>query len=143
MDTSWLVAFAGTGLAAMLVMVAGAVLLATLVLCGAFRLVLGYVPSCPRALQVVLLTAATVTVVVVTLDIVMPGATSRWLAAAVACLVGVGLINALLLAQDGRQVGYGKAALVQLAYVAITVVLIVLVKAILAAASGDALLGGH
>jgi hypothetical protein len=143
METSALVALAGMGVVAMLVMFVVGVLMATLVLCVAFRLVLGYMPSYWQAWGVVLLTATAVAVAMVVLGIVMPGGASGLLAVAVAYLVGTALVNRLLLSRYGRPLGYGKAALVQLAYLAIALVLGLFVKAALAVVSGNALLGMH
>lgn len=139
MGTSSFAALAGMGLAAMLVMIVGAILLGALVLCVAFRLVVGYMPSYLRALGVVVLTFIAVVVASVVLGMVTQGA-GGFVSAVVNFLVGAAVVNYLLPAQDGSRIGFGKACLVQLVYMVIGFVLLFVIGLIMAMMFGAAML---
>jgi hypothetical protein len=142
MGTSF-AALAGMGMVAMLVMFVGGILVAALVLSVAFRLVVGYMPSYLRSLGAVVLTAVVAVVAAVVLGMLMHGAASGLLSAVVQFLVGAAVINYLLLAQNGNQIGYGKACVVELVYMVIGFVLALVVGLLLAMVFGAALFGMH
>ena len=131
------------GMLAMLVFIVTGVLIAALVLGLAFRLVVGYMPSYLRSLGAVLLTFVAVLVVSVVLGMILPFGLSRLLAVVAAFLVGAAVVNYLLLAKDGTQIGYGKACLVQLLYIVIEFVLALVLGLIMAMVFGAAMLGMH
>jgi len=143
MGTSSFAALAGMGMLAMLVFIVTGVLIAALVLGLAFRLVVGYMPSYLRSLGAVLLTFVAVLVVSVVLGMILPFGLSRLLAVVAAFLVGAAVVNYLLLAKDGSQIGYGKACLVQLLYIVIEFVLALVLGLIMAMVFGAAMLGMH
>ena len=142
MGTSF-AALAGMGMVAMLVMFVGGILVAALVLSVAFRLVVGYMPSYLRSLGAVVLTAVVAVVAAVVLGMLMHGAASGLLSAVVQFLVGAAVINYLLLAQNGNQIGYGKACVVELVYMVIGFVLALVIGLLLAMVFGAALFGMH
>ncbi|MFC5436415.1 hypothetical protein ACFPME_07585 [Rhodanobacter umsongensis] len=143
MGTSSFAALAGMGMAALLVMFVGGILIAALVLSVAFRLVVGYMPSYLRSLGAVVLTAIVAVVAAVVLGMVLHGAASGLLSAVVQFLVGAAVINYLLLAQNGSQIGYGKACVVELVYMVIGFVLALVVGLLLAMVFGAAMFGMH
>ena len=143
MGTSSLAALAGMGMLGLLVMVVGGILLGALVLCLAFRFVVGYMPSYPRSIGVILLTFVAVVVASVVLGMVLHGGASGLLSAVVNFLVGAAVINYLLLAQNGSQIGYGKACLVQLIYMVIGFVCALVIALIMAMVFGAAIFGMH
>lgn len=143
MGTSSFAALAGMGMLALLVMLVGGILVAALVLSVAFRLVVGYMPSYLRSLGAVLLTAVAVVVASVVLGLVMHNGASGLLSGVVQFLVGAAVINYLLLAQNGSQIGYGKACLVELVYMVIGFVLAVIIGLIVAMVFGAAMFGMH
>jgi len=143
MGTSSFAALAGMGMLALLVMFVGGILVAALVLSVAFRLVVGYMPSYLRSLGAVLLTAVAVVVASVVLGLVMHNGASGLLSGVVQFLVGAAVINYLLLAQNGSQIGYGKACLVELVYMVIGFVLAVIIGLIVAMVFGAAMFGMH
>ena len=143
MGTSSFAALAGMGMLAMLVFIVTGVLIAALVLGLAFRLVVGYMPSYLRSLGAVLLTFVAVLVVSVVLGMILPFGLSRLLALVAAFLVGAAVVNYLLLAKDGSQIGYGKACLVQLLYIVIEFVLALVLGFLMAMVFGAALFGMH
>lgn len=143
MGTSSFAALAGMGMLALLVMFVGGILVAALVLSVAFRLVVGYMPSYLRSLGAVLLTAVAVVVASVVLGLVMHNGASGLLSGVVQFLVGAAVINYLLLAQNGSQIGYGKACLVELVYMVIGFVLAVIIGLIVAMVFGAAMFGLH
>lgn len=143
MGTSSFAALAGMGMLAMLVFIVTGVLIAALVLGLAFRLVVGYMPSYLRSLGAVLLTLVAVLVVSVVLGMILPFGLSRLLALVAAFLVGAAVVNYLLLAKDGTQIGYGKACLVQLLYIVIECVLALVLGLIMAMVFGAAMFGMH
>lgn len=142
MGTSF-AALAGMGMVAMLVMFVGGILVAALVLSVAFRLVVGYMPSYLRSLGAVVLMAVVAVVAAVVLGMLMHGAASGLLSAVVQFLVGAAVINYLLLAQNGSQIGYGKACVVELVYIVIGFVLALVIGLLLAMVFGAALFGMH
>jgi hypothetical protein len=143
MGTSSFAALAGVSMLALLVMFVGGILVAALVLSVAFRLVVGYMPSYLRSLGAVLLTAVAVVVASVVLGLVMHGGASGLLSGVVQFLVGAAVINYLVLAQNGSQIGYGKACLVELVYMVIGFVLAVIIGLIVAMVFGAAMFGMH
>ncbi len=143
MGTSSFAALAGMGMLAMLVFIVTGVLIAALVLGLAFRLVVGYMPSYLRSLGAVLLTFVAVLVVSVVLGMILPFGLSRLLALVAAFLVGAAVVNYLLLARDGSQIGYGKACLVQLVYIVIEFVLALVLGLLMAMVFGAAMFGMH
>lgn len=143
MGTSTLAALAGMGLFAILVMIVVGVLLAALVLSVAFRLVVGYMPSYLRALGAVVLTWIAAAVAMVVVGMVSHGSAGGLLSLVVQFLVGAAVVNYLLLAQNGSQIGYGKACVVELVYMVIGFVLALVVGLLLAMVFGAALFGMH
>jgi hypothetical protein len=143
MGTSSFAALAGVSMLALLVMFVGGILVAALVLSVAFRLVVGYMPSYLRSLGAVLLTAVAVVVAAAVLGLVMHGGASGLLSAVVQFLVGAAVINYLLLAQNGSQIGYGKACLVELVYMVAGFVLAVIIGLIIVMVFGAAMFGMH
>lgn len=140
MGTSF-AALAGISMMALLIMIVGGILIGALVLCLAFRMVVGYMPSYLRALGAVVLTSVAVVVASVVLGMVLHG--SGMLSVVVNFLVGAAVVNYLLLAQDGSQIGFGKACLVQLVYMVIGFVLALIVGVIIAMVFGAAMFGMH
>lgn len=112
-------ALAGVGLVMGLVVVVVGVLVSALVLSLAYRLVVGHMPDFARALGTVV--ASWLASVVVSL--MLHGGAGGLLSFVAQFLVGALVINMLLLAKDGSQVGYGKACVVQLVYMVIFFVL--------------------
>lgn len=143
MGTSSFAALAGMGLFAMLVMIVVGILLAALVLSVAFRLVVGYMPSYLRALGAVVLTwiAGVVAMIIVGL-VSSGGAAGGLLALIVQFLVGAFVVNYLLLAQNGSQIGFGKACVVQVIYLVIFIVLAMILAALMAVFFGSMLAHG-
>jgi hypothetical protein len=143
MGTSSFAALAGMGMVAMLVMFVGGILVAALVLSVAFRLVVGYMPSYLRSLGAVVLTAIVAVVAAAVLGMVMHGTASGLLSVIVQFLVGAAVINYLLLAQNGSQIGYGKSCVVELVYMVIGFVLALVIGLLLAMVFGAAMFGMH
>ena len=141
MGTSSFAALAGMGMMALLIMIVGGILIGALVLCLAFRLVVGYMPSYLRSIGVILLTFVAVAVASVVLGMLMHG--GGLLPAIVNFLVGAAVVNYLLLSQDGSQIGFGKACLVQLVYMVIGFVLALIIGVVLAMVFGIAMFGMH
>ncbi|WP_225578386.1 hypothetical protein [Rhodanobacter sp. 7MK24] len=112
-------AFAGVGLLMGLVGLVVVVVVSALLLSLAYRLVVGHMPSFARALGTVL--ASWLASVVVSL--ILHGGAGHLLSFVAQFLVGALVINLLLPGQDGSQVGYGKACVVQLVYMVIFFVL--------------------
>jgi hypothetical protein len=139
MGTSTLAALAGMGLFAILVMVVVGILLAALVLSVAFRLVVGYMPSYLRALGAVVLTWIAGAVAMVVIGMVSSGGAGGLLSLVVQFLVGAAVVNYLLLAQNGSQIGYGKACVVQVVYLVIFIVLAMIFAALVAVFFGSML----
>lgn len=143
MGTSSFAALAGMGLFAILVMIVVGILLGALVLSVAFRLVVGIMPSYMRALGAVVLTFIAVAVVSLILAVAMHGGGLRLLPTIVNFLVGAAVVNYLLLAGDGSQIGYGKACLVQLISMVIGFVLALIIVFVMALVFGAAMFGLH
>ncbi|HTH68723.1 MAG TPA: hypothetical protein VL545_10730 [Rhodanobacter sp.] len=131
MGTSMFAALAGMGLFAILMMIVVGVLLAALVLSVAFRLVVGYMPSYLRAIGALVLTWIAAAVAMVLVGMVTRGSAGGLLSLLVQFLVGAAVVNYLLLAQNGSQIGYGKACVVQLVYLVIGIVLGVIIGGIM------------
>jgi hypothetical protein len=112
-------ALAGMGLMAILLTVVVGVLVSALVLSLAYRLVVGHMPPFARALGVVVVSWLASLVV----GVILHGGVGSLLSWVAQFLVGALVINLLLPAQDGSQIGYGKSCLVQLLYTVIFVVI--------------------
>lgn len=112
-------AFAGVGLLFGLLGIVVGVLVSALVLSLAYRLVVGHMPDFARALGAVL-TSWLASMVV---GLILHGGAGHLLSFVAQFLVGALVINMLLLAKDGSQIGYGKSCLVQLLYMVIFFVL--------------------
>ncbi|MGN6705814.1 hypothetical protein [Rhodanobacter lindaniclasticus] len=141
MGTSSLAALAGMGLFAMLVMLVVYILVGALILSVSFRLVVGFMPSYLRALAAVVLAWIATFVVSLVLRMILPASAGGLLSLAALFLVGAAVVNYLLLAADGSQIGYGKACVVQLVYMVIGFVLALLIGFIVMSMFGAALLG--
>ena len=141
MGTSSLAALAGMGLFAMLVMLVVYILVGELILSVSFRLVVGFMPSYLRALAAVVLAWIATFVVSLVLRMILPASAGGLLSLAALFLVGAAVVNYLLLAADGSQIGYGKACVVQLVYMVIGFVLALLIGFIVMSMFGAALLG--
>jgi hypothetical protein len=140
MGTSSLAALAGMGLFALLVMLVVYILVGALILSVSFRLVVGFMPSYLRALAVVVLAWIATFVVSLILRMILPAAAGGFLSLAALFLVGAAVVNYLLPAADGSQIGYGKACVVQLVYMVIGFVLALLIGFIVMSMFGAALL---
>lgn len=123
MRTSALAALAGMSVFGMWVTAVVGVLLGAWLLSVAFRVVVGHLPSYLRAVGTVILTLAVTSLAVLGLGLVLPGGAGRLLGAAVMFLVGVTVINRVLLTETGLAIGYAQAALVQLAYMVVAILL--------------------
>lgn len=139
MGTSF-AALAGMGMFAILVMIVVGILLGALILSVSFRLVVGVMPPYLRALGAMVLTYIAVFVVSLILGMVIH---SSVLTLLVNFLVGAAVVNYLLLAADGRPIGYGKACVVELINMVIGIVLALIILAVFAMAFGTAMLGLH
>lgn len=128
-------ALAGMGMLAMLVLIVVGVLVSALVLSVAYRLIVGHMPSFARALATVV--ASWLASLVVRL--ILHSGAGHLLAWLVQFLVGAAIINLLLLARDGSQIGYGKSCLVQLLYMVVFVVLAVIIGVVVAVLFGSML----
>ncbi len=133
MNTSWFEKLTTMGMPALVVLLVVSLLVSALVLSVVFRVFLGYMPSYLRSISVVLLTAVTAAAAHLVANMVLPGHLVVWLALLAAWLVGAGWLNSRLLANTGSRIGYGKACLIQLAYLAISLLLWMAFVATLAA----------
>ena len=140
MGTSTFAALAGMGLFAILIMIVVGIALGALVLAVSFRLVVGFMPSYLRALAAVVLAWVAAFVVSLILRMILPAGAGGLLPLAVLFLVGAAVVNYLLLAADGSQIGYGKACVVQLIYMVIVFVLALLIGFIVVSMFGAAIL---
>jgi hypothetical protein len=119
MGTSSLAALAGMGLFAMLVMIVVGILVAALVLswiAGAVAMVI--------------------------IGMVSSGGGGGLLSLIVQFLGGAFVVNYLLLSQNGSQIGFGKACLVQVIYLVIFLVLAMIFAALMAVFFGSMLAHG-
>ena len=142
MSTSF-AALAGMSLFAILVMIVVGILVGALILSVAFRLVVGVMPSYLRALGAVVLTFVVVFAVSLVLGMVLRGAGGGVLSMIVNFLFGAAVVNYLLPAADGSQIGFGKACLVELIYMVIGIVLALIIGFIFAMVFGAAMFGAH
>jgi hypothetical protein len=133
MNTSWFEKLTVMGMPALVVLLVVSLLISGLVLSVMFRMFLGYMPSYVRSISVVLLTAVTAAAVHVVANMVVPGHLVVWLALLAAWLLGAGWLNSRLLTRTGSAIGYGKACLIQLAYLMISLLLWMVFVATLAA----------
>ncbi|MGS0999375.1 hypothetical protein ACFCQI_04565 [Rhodanobacter sp. FW102-FHT14D06] len=111
MGTSTFAALAGMGLFAMLIMIVVGIALGALILSVSFRLVVGFMPSYLRALGAVVLTYVGAFAAMLILGMVVH---SSVLSLIVTFLVGAVVVNYLLRAADGSEIGFGKACVVEL-----------------------------
>lgn len=132
MDSSLFVALAGLGLFGMLVLAVVGVLLAALLLCAAFRLVLGYMPSYLRAVGVVVLVWIAGWATMLLVAKFWPGGAAGPLSLLLQFVVGAALVNRQLLARNGSRIGYAKAGMVQLIYLVVFVALALAVDFVMA-----------
>lgn len=89
------------------------------------------------------LTLVAVFVVSLVLGMLMHAGGARLLPMIVNFLVGAAAVNYLLLAADGSQIGFGKACVVELVYMAIGFVLALIIGFIVAMVFGAAMFGMH
>lgn len=123
MNTSWFEKLTVMGMPKLVLLLAASLLISALVLSVVFRLFMGYMPSYLRSMSVVLLTALTALAVHVVANMILPGPLVVWLSLLAAWLIGAGWVNTRLLTNKGAPIGYGKACMVQLAYLAISLLL--------------------
>jgi len=109
------------------------VLVSALVLSLAYRLVVGHMPDFARALAVVVVSWLAKWVVM----LILHGGAGSVLSWVAQFLVGALIINMLLLAKDGSQIGYGKSCLVQL----LTTVIFVVIAVVMMLVFGGMMLG--
>ena len=140
MGTSSFAALAGMGMFAILIMIVVGIALGALVLAVSFRLVVGFMPSYLRALGAVVLTYIGVFVAVLILGMALH---SSVLSMILNFLIGAAVVNYLLPAADGSQIGFGKACLVELVNMVIGIVLALILGFIFAMVFGAALFGLH
>lgn len=133
---------AGMGMFAVLVMIVVGILVAAGVLSVAFRLVVGYMPSYLRALGAVVLTWIAGVVAMVIIGMISSGGAGGFLSLIVQFLVGAFAVNRLLLSQNGSQIGFGKACVVQVIYLVIFIVLAMIFAALMAVFFGSMLAHG-
>lgn len=88
-----------------------------------FRIVVGYFPSIPRAIGVVLLTAVVAFAASIVGKLFVPPNLVDWVALGIALLAGAGWVNYQLLSSNGQRVGYHKALLVQLIFLGVCLLL--------------------
>lgn len=131
------------GLIGLLVGVVVYILLGALILSVAFRLVVGFMPSYLRAIGAVVLTWIGALVVSLVSRLILPVSAGSFLSFAALFLIGAAVVNYLLLAADGRQIGFGKACVVQLIYIVIAIVLVLIIAVIFAMVFGAAVFGLH
>lgn len=143
MGTSLFTALAGMSLLALLLFIVGCILVGALVLYLSFRLVVGYLPSYLHAVGAALLTVLASYIVSAVLRMVMPMGLSGLFAVVVQLLIGAAVIKQLLLAQDGSQITYGKAYLVQLVNMLICIAVFVVVAVIMVLMFGSLLAHMH
>lgn len=136
METSMMGALAGMGWLATLVMIVGSILLASLMLYLAFRLVVGHVTSYLRAIGVVLLTVIASLPVYALMGILLPMGLGGLFALVVQFFIGAAVTRQWLLTQDGRPLAYARACMVQLVNVLISVGMAVGIIVVLAVAFG-------
>ena len=142
MSTSF-AALAGMGLVGLLVGMVVYILVGALILSVAFRLVIGFMPSYMRAIGAVVLTWIGAIVVSLILRLILPMGAGSFLSLAALFLIGAAVVNYLLLAADGRQIGFGKACVVQLIYMVIGIMLALIIGVIFAMVFGAAMFGLH
>lgn len=123
MGTSAWAALAGMGMFGMWVTAVVGVLLGALVLSVAFRVVVGHMPSYLRAVGTVISTWAATLLAVLVLRLVLPGGAGGLLSGAAMFLIGTAVINRVLPTETGLAIGYGLAALVQLVYMVVAILL--------------------
>lgn len=139
MNGSALAALAGMGMLAILVMAVVGILIAALVLSFAYRIIVGNMPSYPRALGTVVVAWLASVVASVVLRLVLSGGLGGLLVIAAQFLIGAAIIN-LLLPSDSGQIGFGKSCLVQLVYMVIFIVIGIVLGLLVALLFGSMLM---
>lgn len=132
---------AGVGVIGALALVVIGIALSALVLSVAFRLVVGYMPAYSRAVVAVVAIWLATLVAELVLAIVIRGPTGGVLTALVMFLVGAWVVNRLLRTDTGLAIGFGRACLVQLAYMVIAFLLALLLGFVLMLVFGAAFMG--
>lgn len=115
--------------------------LGALLLSVAFRLVVGIMPSYWRALGALLLSMIATSAVALVLATAVRDMSLGPLPLLVNFLVGAAVVNYLLPGADGRQIGFGKACLVELIHLLFISVLAAIIFVIALLAVGAVLLG--
>ena len=131
---------AGMSLLAIVLMVVIGIAVGALLLMVSFRLVVGYLPSFLMAVAAVVLTTVVSAAVGALVHAVTSG--GRPLGLVAQLLIGAAMVHWLLVADDGRRIGYGKACLVQLVYTVMEIVLGVVIAIVAVAMFGAALGAG-
>lgn len=120
MGTSALMKLAADlGMLGSFVMFVVVALVAALLLCMVFFVLIGYMPSFVHAIGVALLSAAVAAATAIVAGMLLPPALVAWLAWGAALVAGTGWVDYQLLAKDGRRIGYRKAFLAQLIFLGI------------------------
>lgn len=132
MGTSLFDALANVGMFGSFVLCVIDLLLGALLLCLAFRIVVGYVPSYTRSIAALALMLVAMAATAVGSGMLLPDETYRLPAAlAAGFLVGAWAVNRLLMSRTGGRIGYARAGLVQLAFMAGGFVLVMAFSAII------------
>jgi len=143
MSTFPMAALAGMNMFALLVAAIVGSLLGALVLSVAFRLVVGHMPSYLRALGAVVVTWVGSLLALLALRAALPAGAGGLAGAVVLFLVGTAVVARLLPTETGLPIGYGKAGLVQLAYMGMGFVLALVFGMLMALMFGSVLAGLH
>lgn len=123
-------ALANVGMLGSFVLCVVDLLLGALLLCLAFRIVVGYVPSYTRSIAVLALTLVATAAAAVVSGMLLPDDAYRLpIAVATGFLAGTWLVNRLLMSRTGGRIGYARAGLVQLVYMAAGFVLVMVFSA--------------
>ena len=132
MATSLFDALANVGMLGSFVLCVIDLLLGALLLCLAFRIVVGYVPSYTRAIAVLALTLVAMAAAAIVSGMLLPDDTYRLpIAVAAGFVVGAWAVNRLLMSRTGGRIGYAPAGLVQLVFMGAGFVLAIAFSAIM------------
>lgn len=132
MGTSLLDALANEGMLGSFVLCVIDLLLGALLLCLAFRIVVGYVPSYIRSIAVLALTLVAMAAAVVVSDMLLPDDTYRLpIVMAAGFVVGAWAVSRQLMSRTGGHIGYARAGLVQLVFMAAGFMLAMVFSAIM------------
>ncbi|GAB2536242.1 hypothetical protein [Rhodanobacter koreensis] len=132
MGTSLFDALANVGMLGSFVLCVIDLLLGALLLCLAFRIVVGYVPSYTRSIAVLALTLVAMAAAVVVSGMLLPDDTYRLpTVVAVGFMVGAWAVDRLLMSRTGGRLGYTRAGLVQLVFMVAGFVLVMIFSAIM------------